>query len=122
MRHRGDLTETASLIVMAVVLALGGRPLLAQLHVFAPAAIVAIGFGLLAFSAAIRRGYLAGSADRLAVTVKIAYVTGLALALWAVAFPASWDIGAAIAALELALAFDVFVRLAAAREQSKKGG
>lgn len=122
MRHRGDLTEAASLVVMAVVLALGGRALLAQLHAYAPAAVVLIGFGLLAFSIAIRRSYRAGSADRLGVTVKIAYVTGLALALAAVAFPARWSVGASIAALELALAFDVFTRFVAVREQSKKGG
>ena len=112
MRYRAaQIIEGVALGAIALALALGGRALLAQLHGFAPAAVALLGAGVVLTSLSLRNLYLSRGADRLAITLRIAYLTGLILATWAVAAPASWNSGASIAMLEFALVFDLLSRL-----------
>ena len=107
----GTLVEAGALLAIAAALALGGRALLAELHVFAAAAVMMLALVTLALAGSLRRIFVAGRADRLTVTIRAAYLTGLLLAVWAVAAPARWNVGATLAILEVAIAFDLVSRL-----------
>ena len=113
MRQSRDVwIEAAALVAIAFTLAWGGRALLATLHAFAPAGVALLGAAVIAMSLAIRRVYRAQAPDRLELTRYVADVTAFALAIWAVASPARWVVGATIAMIELAIAFDLIVLFA----------
>ena len=107
MRLSADLTEGLALVAIAVGITAGGRALLRELHMFEPAAFVLLGLTVIALIASMRR-----VDTRLAITVRAAYLTGVALAIVAVIFPARWSEGSAIAMVDMAIVFDLFTRFA----------
>lgn len=117
MRLGADIIEGLALLAIGVAVAVGGHPLLRELHVFEPAAVVMLGLGVLGLALSIRRVLAGGmSADvRLAITVRAAYFTGVVLAIVAVVTPARWSSGAAIAMIDIAIVFDLFARYTSAR-------
>lgn len=107
--------EVTALVVIGGAAAIGGRETLARLHEhYLPVATVVL-IGLIAVAAwtlmKIVRENRAGA--RLSVSKRVAYLAALILGLWAVVAPARWVIGGSVAALEIALAFDVVSALAA---------
>ncbi len=102
------IIEIASLVAIAIVVAIGGKLVLANLATHKPFAAVAIvalifgaGFGL-------RRTYRTPDDEtRIVVTKYVAYLAGAILALWDVLAPAKWIPGSCIAAIEVALVFDM---------------
>jgi hypothetical protein len=105
----GSLIEVAALIVIAIFLAAAGRTLLAELHAFETAGILLIGAAIVAASLSLRN--LGREASSLERSRRAAYLTALALALWAVIAPARWNFGATIVMLEIAIGFDILSRL-----------
>jgi hypothetical protein len=109
-----DLTEGLALAAIGIALALGGRALLAELHRFEAAALTLLGLGILALSISMRRVFGARrGGERLAITLRAAYMTSLFLAIAAVMLPSRATTGAAIAMVEIAIVFDLFTRFAA---------
>ena len=111
MRVSGDLVEGLALVMIAVTITSGGRALLTQLHLFEPAAVALLGIAVVAMSLSIRRVLVRGGDARLAVTVRAAYVTALLLTIVATIFPTRASTGAAIAIVDIAIAFDLFSRV-----------
>lgn len=111
MRVSGDLVEGLALIVIAAAVTFGGRALLAQLHVFEPAAIFVLSIAVLGLSLSIRRVLRSDDSARLAITVRAAYVTALLLTIVATVLPTRASTGAAIAIIDIAIAFDLFSRV-----------
>ena len=109
MRLSADLTEGLALAAIGLAVAFGGGALLRELRVFEPGAVAVLGLGILGLALSMRRVLRLPEA-RLALTVRAAYVTGLALAIVAVIVPARWSTGAAIAMIVIAIAFDLFAR------------
>ena len=110
----GTFVEAAALAVIAIAIAAGGRATLARFHAIGLPAEALLAVGLITTTVWIRRALRAGG-ERLELTRGGAYLTGLILALWATLAPARWNLGAAIAALEVAVIFDLFVRLSGRR-------
>ena len=111
MRVSGDLLEGLALVVIAVTVTSGGRALLAQLHRFEPAALLLLGIAVIALSLSVRRVLQAGGNARHAITVRAAYVTALLLTIVATVLPTRASTGAAIAIIDIAIAFDLFSRI-----------
>ena len=110
MRVSADLTEGLALVAIGLAVLFGGGALLHALRAFEPAAVALLGLGILGLAVSMRRVTATPNA-RLALTVRAAYVTGLALAIVAVVLPQRWSSGAAIAMIVIAIAFDIFVRV-----------
>jgi len=110
VRVSGDLVEGLALVVIAAAVTSGGRALLAQLHRFELAAVVLLWIAVMALSLSIRR-VLGGGDARLAVTVRAAYVTALLLTIVATIFPTRASTGAAIAIIDISIAFDLLTRI-----------
>lgn len=110
LRVSGNLVEGLALLAIAVAVTFGGRALLAELHAFEPAAICILGAGILAMALSVRRVSRGGESLRLDVSVRVAYVTALLLAMLATLVPLRWTSGAAIAMVDIAIAFDLFAR------------
>lgn len=112
-----DLTEGLALLAIGLAVLFGGGALLVELRRFEPAGIVLAGLGILGFALSIGRVLRSGGggAARLAVTVRVAYLTGLILVIIAIVFPVRATAGAAIAMIELAIAFDLFSRVVPTR-------
>jgi hypothetical protein len=105
---KSRLVEIGSLAVLAVMIAAGGKAVLANLA--AHRAIAAIAFVTLIAAAvvALRRAYRASGDDlRIVITKYVAYLVAALLALWEVLAPAKWIPGSCIAAIEVALVFDM---------------
>ncbi len=100
--------EIGSLGVIAVLVAIGGKLVLANLA--GHRAIAAIAFVVIIGGAvvALRRSYrVANDQTRIVVTKYIAYLVAAVLALWDIVAPAKWIPGSCIAAIEVALVFDI---------------
>lgn len=112
--------EIAALGVIALLVAVGGRAVLAGLAAHRGAALLTLAIVIAAGIIGMRRAYRAGGDDaRLVVTKYVAYLAAAALCLWEVAAPAKWIPGSCIAAAEIALVFDM-ITIAARR--STAGG
>jgi hypothetical protein len=102
------LGEIASLAVIAILVAVGGKVVLANLathKAIAALAIVAV-IGTAAF--ALRRSYRSPNDEtRIVITKYVAYLVAAILALWDVLAPAKWIPGSCVAAAEVALVFDI---------------
>ena len=100
--------EIAALVAIALVVAAGGKVLLANLVTHKEIAGLAIAVLIAGTLAALRRAYRAPSDEsRVAVTKYVAYLVAAILALWDVLAPAKWIPGSCIAAAEAALVFDI---------------
>jgi hypothetical protein len=110
MRLSADLVEGLALVAIAIGLTAGGRPLLAELHLFEAPAFVLLGLTVIALVASMRR-----VDTRVEITVRAAYLTGVLLAILAVIFPARWSYGSAIAMIDIAIVFDLFTRFTKAK-------
>lgn len=109
MRVSGGWIEGLALLAIAAAVTFGGRALLAELHAFGAVALVPLGLGIIVLAASLRRAQQSG-ASRLAVSVQVAYLTALVLAIVAVIVPAHWSGGATIAMIDVAIAFDLLAR------------
>lgn len=109
MRVSAGSIEGLALVAIAAAVTFGGRALLAQLHAFGAPALVPLGLGALLFSASLQSARRSG-ASRLIVSVQAAYLTAILLAIVATIVPAHWSSGAAIAMIDVAIAFDLFAR------------
>jgi hypothetical protein len=100
--------EIAALAVIALIVAAGGRTILAELGTHRPLAAVVIA-GLIVFSVVGLRRTYRGAADdaRLVITKHVAYLAAAGLILADVLMPAKWLPGSCIAAAEVALVFDM---------------
>ncbi|MFN2461492.1 MAG: hypothetical protein ABR591_12535 [Candidatus Velthaea sp.] len=100
--------EIAALAVIALLLAAGGRTLLAMLAAHRAVAAPALAVLIVLALGGLRRIYRAPDDDaRAVITKNVAYVVAAALALWDVLAAAKWLPGACIAAAEVALVFDM---------------
>ncbi len=105
---KSRVVEIASLVAIAIVVALGGRVVLANLATHKPFAALAI-LALIAGAAfGLRRTYRSPDDEtRVVITKYVAYLAAAILALWYVLAPAKWIPGSCIAAIEVALVFDM---------------
>ena len=100
--------EIAALIAIAIMLAFGGKLVLAHLGSHRPLAASVIAVLIAGTSIALRRAYrLPGEETRIIITKYVAYLAAAILALWDVLAPAKWIPGSCIAAAEVALVFDI---------------
>jgi len=100
--------EIAALGAIAIMLARGGRLVLASLSAHRAVAALAIAVLIAVASVALRRVYrLPGDETRIIITKYVAYLVAAVLALWDVLSPAKWIPGSCIAAVEVALVFDI---------------
>jgi hypothetical protein len=116
-RVGADLTEGLALLAIGLAVLFGGGALLVELRRFEAVGVALVALGILGFSLSIRRVFRsqAGGEERLAITVRGAYLTGLILVLLAIVIPSRTTTGAAIAMIEVAIAFDLFSRLVPTR-------
>jgi hypothetical protein len=100
--------EIAALSVLAILVALGGKLVLANLGTHRAIAALAIVVVIAGSSVALRQAYrLPGDETRIVITKYVAYLVAAILALWDVLAPAKWIPGSCIAAAEVALVFDI---------------
>ena len=111
------MTEGLALLAIGLAVLFGGGALLIELRRFEPAGVALVGLGIVGFTLSIGRVVRGerGSAERLAITVRAAYLTGLILVLLAIVVPLRATSGAAIAMIEVAIAFDLFTRFVPSR-------
>ena len=102
------MAEIVSLAVIAAIVAVGGKLVLANLathRAFAAPTIVLLIAGA---ALALRRTFRTPDDEtRIVITKYVAYLVGALLALWDVLAPAKWIPGSCIAAVEVALVFDI---------------
>jgi hypothetical protein len=100
--------EIVSLVVIAFIVAAGGKIVLANLATHKTFAAVAIALLIVGAAVALRRTYrLPNDETRIVITKYVAYLVAALLALWDVLAPAKWIPGSCIAAAEVALVFDM---------------
>lgn len=105
---KSRLAEIGSLIVIALLVAVGGKVVLANLATHRGVAAVAIVILIVGAAVALRRTYRSPTDDtRIVITKYVAYLVAALLALWDVVAPAKWVPGSCIAAAEVALVFDM---------------
>ncbi len=108
--------ETLAIVAIIILVAAGGKMLLLALaHVKLFGALICAGAVLAALSAARRAYDPSDAAARANVTRFVAYATAAIFALWAVLAPAAWNFGVTIAAVEIALVFDLMASFARGR-------
>ena len=106
MKSRG--VEIASLAAIALIVAVGGRLVLANLAAHRGIAALAMAALIAGAALALRRTYRAPTDEtRIVITKYVAYLVAALLALWDVLAPAKWIPGSCIAAVEVALIFDI---------------
>ncbi|GAC1532994.1 MAG: hypothetical protein NVS2B17_00090 [Candidatus Velthaea sp.] len=100
--------EIGFLVIIAVLVAVGGRLLLATFSAHRPIAAVVL-LALIAVSLfALRRTYKTpGEGARLVITKYVTYLVAAGLALADTLAPVKWLPGSCIAAVEVALVFDM---------------
>ncbi len=100
--------EIAALSAIAILVAVGGRLVLANLGTHRALAAAAIAVVIAGASVALRQAYRRpGDETRIVITKYVAYLAAAILALWDVLAPAKWIPGSCIAAAEVALVFDI---------------
>jgi hypothetical protein len=100
--------EIASLAVIAILVAVGGKLVLANLATHKAIAAAAIAVLIAGAAVALRRTYRTPNDEtRIVVTKYVAYLVAAILALWDLLAPAKWLPGSCIAAVEVALVFDI---------------
>jgi hypothetical protein len=100
--------EIAALAVIALLVAVGGKLVLANLASHKAVAAFAILILIAGAAVALRRAYRAPNDEaRIVITKYVAYLVAAILALWDVLAPAKWIPGSCIAAVEVALVFDI---------------
>jgi hypothetical protein len=100
--------EIAALAVIALLVAAGGKLVLANLATHRAFAAIAIAIVIVGAAAALRRAYrFPGDDTRIIITKYVAYLVAAGLALVDVLAPAKWVPGSCIAAAEVALVFDM---------------
>jgi hypothetical protein len=100
--------EIASLSAIAILLAVGGKLVLANLTTHKAFAALTIALLIVVAGVALRRAYRSpGDEARIVITKYVAYLAAALLALWDVLAPAKWIPGSCIAAAEVALVFDI---------------
>ncbi len=105
---RSRLIEILSLAVIALLIAKGGKAVLANLATHKAVAALAIAVLIVGAALALRRTFSAPDDEtRIVITKYVAYLVGAALALWDVLAPAKWLPGSCVAAVEVALVFDI---------------
>jgi hypothetical protein len=98
------------LAVIGLLVAGGGKVLLAQMAQHRLLAALVLAGLVVAAVLGLRRNYLTPSDDaRLVVTKNSAYLVAAALALWQILAPAKWVPGSCIAAAEVAIVFDIIM-------------
>ena len=110
MRVSGGLIEGLALLAIAAAVTFAGRALFAELHIFEPAAVLLLAVAIIGLGASMRRVSRASPNARLEISVRAAHITALLLAILATVVPSSWTYGAAIAMVDIAIAFDLFAR------------
>ena len=109
------VAEMAWLIVIAILVAVAGNVVLAQLAQHRAFAQVVLLVVAIAAFFGLRRAFVANTATaRIDVTKAAAYFVAAILAFVAIGLHVHWAIGACIAAIEAALVFDV-ITIAARR-------
>jgi hypothetical protein len=105
--------ELLAIVAIVVLVAVGGRTMLAQLgHVKVLGALVMAG-ALIAAANALRSAYDPADPNaRVNVSKYGAYTCAAAFGLLAVLAPARWNIGVCIVAAEVALVFDLIATVA----------
>jgi hypothetical protein len=105
---KSRLVEIGSLLFIALLVAMGGKLVLADLASHRALAAVAITVLIVGGVFALRRAFRAPNDEtRIIITKYVAYLVAAALTLWYVIAPAKWVPGSCIAAAEVALVFDI---------------
>jgi hypothetical protein len=105
---KSRLGEIVALSAIAIMVAAGGKLVLANLGTHRAIAAAVIALLIVGASVALRRVYrLPGDQTRIVITKYVAYLVAAVLALWDVLAPAKWLPGSCIAAAEVALVFDI---------------
>lgn len=105
---KSRFVEIAALGAIAIMIAVGGRLVLANLSTHRATAAIVLAVVIAGASLGLRRAYrLPGDETRIVITKYVAYLVAAALALWEVLAPAKWVPGSCIAAAEVALVFDI---------------
>jgi ABC-type Fe3+-siderophore transport system permease subunit len=100
--------EIAALAAISIMVAFGGKLVLANLSTHRAAAAAAIAILIAVASVALRRVYrFPNDETRIVITKYVAYLVAAILALWDVLAPAKWIPGSCIVAAEVALVFDI---------------
>jgi hypothetical protein len=100
--------EIAALSAIAIMVAVGGRLVLANLGTHREIAALTLAVLIAGASVALRQAYRRPSDEsRIVITKYVAYLVAAILALWDVLAPAKWIPGSCIAAVEVALVFDI---------------
>ena len=115
MRVSGGLIEGLALLVIAGAVTFAGRALFAELHMFEPAAVLLLAVAIIGLGSSMRRITRSAPSARLEISVRAAYVTALLLVMLATIVPSHWAFGAAIAMADIAIGFDLFVRVSKGR-------
>lgn len=114
--------EVLAIVAIIILVAAGGKTLLLALgHVKLVGALICAGALVAALSAAWRAYDPNDAAARANVTRFVAYAAAATFALWAVLAPASWNFGVTIAAVEIALVFDLMSSFARGRAANGHG-
>ena len=112
--------EIASLALIALIVAAGGRTLLAVLgHNRVLSAVAIIALIALAIGGLRRMRRQPGDDARLVITKYVAYLAAAGLLLTDVLYPAKWVPGSCIAAAEVALVFDM-ITIATRKEPARE--
>jgi Zn-dependent membrane protease YugP len=102
------MVEIVSLAAIALIVAVGGKLVLANLAQHKAIAALAIAAVIVGAAVALRRTYRAPNDEtRIVITKYVAYLVAAILALWDLLAPAKWIPGSCIAAVEVALMFDI---------------
>jgi hypothetical protein len=105
---KSRLGEIVALSAISIMVAAGGKLVLANLGTHRAIAAVVIAVLIAGSSGALRRAYRQpGDQTRIVITKYVAYLVAAVLALWDVLAPAKWIPGSCIAAAEVALVFDI---------------
>jgi len=104
--------ETASVVLIAIAVILGGRSLLFGIAQHHGLSLVVLAVLLILQTIALRRNRAqGGSLAPLRSTRDIAFIAAIILAALVVASPQRWSIGATIVAVEIGLVLDILGRL-----------
>lgn len=105
---KSRFVEIGSLLFIAILIAVGGKLVLANLASHRTLAAVAITLVIVGGAFALRRAFrVPNDETRIVITKYVAYLVAAALTLWYVLAPAKWVPGSCIAAAEVALVFDI---------------